>query len=158
MNNGFLKIVVLTLCLLATKNATYADDDVNIAYNGLPETSRMFIEKHFSRDSQTREIEYENESGVYKVEMNNGYEIKFNSKGRVIEVDSPKGKSVDEILAKAVLPATIVNKLTSERLLDYIDEIKVLRDGGYLIEIDKYSKNRKMRFDSDGNFVKGRKR
>ncbi len=158
MKNEFLKIVVLTLCLFITKNVAYADDDVNISYNGLPETSRMFIEKHFSGDSQTREIEYENESGVYKVEMNNGYEIKFNSKGRVIEVDSPKGRSIDEILAKAVLPAKIVNQLTAERLLDDIDEIKVLRDGGYLIEIDKYSKNKKMRFDSDGNFVKGRKR
>ena len=96
-------------------------------------------------------------SGVYTVELRNGYDLKFNSKGAILEIDSPDRSDIKSTIAKDVLPSKIITYLIDKSLLNNIDEIKILRNGDYMVEIDKIMNSRKLRFDKDGQLVKQRR-
>lgn len=153
-----IRLLALAVGVIFIGNIAHADDDVNVAYAELPQKAKVFIEKHFGTNPATQEIEYKDVSGVYTVELKNGYDIKFNAVGKVIEIDSPDRKDIDEAIVKDILPAKIVTYLTTENLIDDVDEIKVQRNGGYMMEIDKISKDRKLRFDETGNLIKSKRR
>lgn len=151
---GRVKILMLVASVLFANTVAYADDDVHITYAELPQKAKLFMEKHFGANTPTTEIEYENATGVYVVELRNGYDIKFNSDGKVIEIDSPDRGDIAETIVKDILPAKAVVYLTDKRLLDDVDEIKVHRNGDFSVEIDKVMNDRKLRFDSSGNLRK----
>lgn len=155
--NGKLRLLALALGAVVMSNVALADDDENISYVELPENAKAFIEKHFGNNPATKEVEYKDVSGVYTVELRNGYDLKFNSKGAILEIDSPDRSDIKSTIAKDVLPSKIITYLTDKSLLNNIDEIKILRNGDYMVEIDKIMNSRKLRFDKDGQLVKQRR-
>lgn len=150
---GKVKTLIMTVSVLLASSVAYADDDVRIGYAELPQKAKSFIEKHFGADTPTHEIEYENMSGVYTVELRNGYDIKFNSDGKVIEIDSPDREDIAESIVKEILPAKAVVYLKDKGILDDVDEIRLHRNGDFMVEIDKIMNDTKIRFDSIGNVV-----
>lgn len=155
--NRKLRLLALALGVVVMSNVAYADDDVNISYAELPQNAKVFIEKHFGNNPATKEVEYKDVSGVYTVELRNGYDLKFNSEGKILEIDSPDRSDVKSTIAKDVLPSKIITYLSDKNLLNNIDEIKILRNGDYMVEIDKIMNSRKMRFDKDGNLITHRR-
>lgn len=155
--NRKLRLLALALGVVVMSNVAYADDDVNISYTELPQNAKVFIEKHFGNNPATKEVEYKDVSGVYTVELRNGYDLKFNSEGKILEIDSPDRSDVKSSIAKDVLPSKIITYLNDKNLLNNIDEIKILRNGDYVVEIDKIMNSRKMRFDKDGQLVTHRR-
>lgn len=137
----------------------YADDDVNISYNELPQTAKTFIEKNFGANPATKDVEYENASGAYSVELRNGYDFKFDSAGKLIEIDSPDRGEIAQSIVEQVLPAKAVAYLKTAKLIGNVDEIDVLRDGGYKVEVEKTvmgfkTAERYLWFDKDGKMYK----
>lgn len=147
---GKIRLLAVAVAAALSVNAAHADDDVNIGYSELPLGARMFIEKYFGTSPNTEEIEYKDAPGVYAVELRNGYDVKFGRDGKVIEIDSPDMKDIDEAIVRDILPVKAVKFLEEKKLLDDVDEIRVQRNGGYLVEVDKIASDRKYRFDSDG--------
>lgn len=94
---------------------------------------------------------------VYTVELRNGYDIKFDKAGKVVEVDSPDMKDIEVAIVKDVLPAKAVDFLSKKKLLDDVDDIKVLGRGGFIVETDKMMQERNFRFSSDGSLIKGKR-
>ena len=155
--NRKLRLLALALGVVVMSNVAYADDDVNISYAELPQNAKVFIEKHFGNNPATKEVEYKDVLGVYTVELRNGYDLKFNSEGEIIEIDSPDRSDIKSTIAKDVLPSKIITYLSDKNLLNNIDEIKILRNGDYMVEIDKIMNSRKMRFDKDGKLITHRR-
>ncbi len=147
---GQIRFLILVVTLLFSNSMINADD-VNISYSELPGKAKSFMEKHFGANVKAYEIEYENASGIYAVELRNGYDIKFNAEGGVIEIDSPDRKDMEEAIVKDLLPVKAINYLVEQRILDDVEEIKIRRDGSFFVEIDKVINDRKLRFDKDGN-------
>lgn len=127
-------------------------DDVRVNYSELPAKAKSFVAKYFGETPSVREVELD--GGEYTVELRNGYEVKFNSAGDPIEIDAQGKKKLDVDMVKALLPSRAVDYLSKKKLLNDVDEIKFVRGGGYVVEIDKMMKERKLRFDSEGHLVK----
>lgn len=131
-------------------NVAYADD-INIVYEELPQKAKTFITKHFGTNPKIQEVEQDQMTGVYTVELRSGYDIKFDKKGAVVEIDSPDLKDMDTAIVKELLPAKAVSYLIKKKYLSDVDEIKLLRNGDFIVEIDKAMKDRVYRFDKSGN-------
>lgn len=149
-----IRIMILAVAFMLSGSVMYAGDDVNISYLELPQKAKSFIEKHFGANPEVFEIEHENTSGIYSVELRNGYDLKFNGMGNLIEIDAPDRKDIDESIVRDVLPTKAVDYLVEQRISDDVEEIKVNRDGGYYVEVDKILNDRKLRFDKNGNLSK----
>ncbi len=150
------KLMALMAGLVLMANTAYADD-VNVSYSELPQDAKAFITKHFGQNAKVQEVEYEQMEDVYTVELRNGYDIKFDKAGKVVEVDSPDMKDIEVAIVKDVLPAKAVDFLSKKKLLDDVDDIKVLRRGGFIVETDKMMQERDFRFSSDGSLIKGKR-
>ena len=88
------KLMALMAGLVLMANTAYADD-VNVSYSELPQDAKAFITKHFGQNAKVQEVEYEQMEDVYTVELRNGYDIKFDKAGKVVEVDSPDMKDIE---------------------------------------------------------------
>lgn len=132
----------------------WANDIKVKSVSALPEASQEFLKKHFGAKLSIHEMEFDAKEDVYSVELRNGYEVNFNSKGKTVEVDSPDLKDISVDIVKDVLPAKAVTYLESEGLLGDIDEIEVLANGGYLVGIEKIAGDIDIKFDKDGNLLK----
>lgn len=149
------KLLLVLLSVITLSGIAYAHDDVPVAYNELPQKAKAFIVKHFGDSPRIHEIEYDEPEGVYSVDMQNGYDIKFNKAGNVIEVDSPDIKDLTIAIVKDLLPPNAISYLKNADFLDDVDDIKVLRKGGFIVDIDKMmSSDVTLHFDSKGNLVK----
>lgn len=147
-------LVALAVGLMVLAFNVQADDDVRVSYSKLPAKAKTFIETYFGANPKTREIERETWSGNFSVDLRNGYDVKFDSEGRLIEIDSPDHSNIAPKIIKGILPAKAVQYLQGENILDNVDDIKVLRDGSYLVDIDVRFGDREYRFDTSGNLLK----
>lgn len=148
----FLTMAFASIFLLGT--AVYAGDDVRINYSQLPADAQKFITTYFGANPATKEVEHELTTGEYSVELRNGYDMTFDSTGKLIEIDSPDRKAILVKIVKAVLPAKAVDYLQKQNLINNVDDIKVLRNGGFVVDIDKWNHDKEYRFDAEGNFVR----
>ena len=147
-----LKLLLVLLGVMTFGGVAVAHDDVPVAYDELPQKSRMFIEKYFGENPVVREAECEN--GIFTVELKDGHDLKFNREGDWIDVESPDMKNLKVSMVKALLPEKAVEYLSIKSLLDEVDEIMKMQNGGYLVEIDKLMNDSKIRFDKNGKVVK----
>ena len=148
------RVLMLALSIVMMSGFMYADDR-NIDYSKLPLKARSFLEKHFGKTPSTREVEQECDG--YSVELRNGYDVKFDIEGKLVEIDSPDRKTLSQSIAKDVLPLLAIKYLQGKDVLGKINEIKVLRNGDYVVEIDQIVNDYKIMFDHHGD-VKKRKR
>ena len=151
-----LKLSMLVAGLLLIGDFAYAHDDVNINYSKLPERAKAFVAKHFGTNPNVEEVEYVSSADVYILELRNGYDIKFDKGGKVIEIDSPERKDIDVTIVKDILPERAINYLSENRMLDDVEEIKISHKGDFLVEINKIVNDGKLRFDSSGKLINRR--
>ena len=84
--------------------------------------------------------------------------MKFDRDGKLIEVEAPSRRTVSQTIAKDVLPAKAMEYLQEKGVADRINDIEILHNGDYLVEIDRIVNEYKLRFDSNGNVEKKRVR
>ena len=145
------RILVLITGVALASVALHADED-NMNYNELPEAARVFLEKHFGKNPMAKEIEHEHSR--FSVELRNGYEMEFDSAGKLLEVDSPDRNNLTQGILNDVLPAKAVNHLREKGVLKQVDDVKILRNGDYLVGIDKMVNDYTIRFDNNGELSK----
>jgi hypothetical protein len=149
------RILVLVLMAVVASGVAYADEK-KIDYSALPVKARAFLETYFGKQPKVREVEMEREG--YSVELRNGYDVKFDRDGKLIEVEAPSRRTVSQTIAKDVLPAKAMEYLQEKGVADRINDIEILHNGDYLVEIDRIVNEYKLRFDSNGNVEKKRVR
>ena len=148
------RILVLAISIVLINSLAYADD-VNVDYSELPAKARAFLEKHFGKTPATKEVEQEQKG--YSVELRNGYDVKFNDVGELMEIEAPDRKDISQGIITDVLPAKAVKYLKGKGLLGKIDDIKILKNGDYIVEIDKMVNDYKIRFDRNGTIREPRR-
>ena len=123
-------------------------DEVKVEYNELPQKARRFLEKHFGKMPATKEVEVERNE--YSVELKNGHELKFDEKGNLLEIDSPDRSNLDRALVTDILPEKAVEYLKEKDVFGKVDEITILRNGDYVVDIDRIANDFIIRFDVKG--------
>ena len=83
--------------------------------------------------------------------MKNGHELKFDEKGNLLEIDSPDRSNLDRALVTDILPEKAVEYLKEKDVFGKVDEITILRNGDYVVDIDRIANDFIIRFDVKGN-------
>lgn len=148
------RTIMLALGLILMSSVMYADD-VKIDYSQLPPKARHFMEKHFGRVPDVKDVEQER--AEYSVELRNGYEIDFDADGRLLEINSPDRKDLELKVIKDILPDKAVKHLQDENVINRVDDIKILRNGDFVVEIDTLVSEYNIHFNGKGDVVKTRK-
>lgn len=158
-----MKKVFITLALVATSLAVPAVA-ANPQFMGVgpavagsvemsqvPEAVRGFIQKHYPSATVVR-IEKEFDTGNYDVDLSDGTDIDFNSKGKVIDIEAPDKAVLPESVLKAVLPAKTVEHLRKSGYLTSVDEISYKGARGYKVSLSRQTPD-EIVYDVEGTFV-----
>lgn len=100
----------------------------------LPKEAHKFIEKHFP-GSAISNCEKNFYTGVTEVDLNNGTDIEFDSKGRAIEVDAGSNRALPESVVKALLPRKAYDELKRRNKADIVEGIERDSKRGYKVEL-----------------------
>ena len=119
--------------------------DRNISSNELPKEAKAFINKHYNGASI---YECEIDDFDYNVELSNGVDLEFNSKGKLIKIDADHGVIAQSVL-KAILPAKAMQYLSGQGLADRVDEVQFRRNT-IVVDINN-SRDHEIRFNLDGS-------
>ena len=122
------------------------DDDKKIVYNNLPVESRHFIENYFS-GVDVASVEKEDGEPHYKVELANGFVLRFYRNGGWQEVD---GNGV-EIPGPVLLPGAILTYVAQEYPDASIVEISQ-HSYGYEVNLETQPEV-KLKFNRDGGII-----
>lgn len=141
------RLLVLFIGIALVSVVTYADED-NVSYYELPEKARTFLEKHFGKSPATKEVEKDRNG--FSVELRSGYELEFDTTGKLVEIDAPGKKTLTMALVKDIIPAKAVKHLQDKGVLKKVDNIKLLHNGDYLVGIEQIVKEYTIRFNSNG--------
>lgn len=100
----------------------------------LPKEAHKFIEKHFPGTSITS-CEKNFSSGITEVDLNNGTDIEFDTKGRAIEVDAGSNQALPESVVKAILPRKAYDELKRRNKANNVEGIEGDSRRGYKVEL-----------------------
>lgn len=120
-------------------------------YSQLPEKARHFIEKHF-KDVGVRSCEKYFAKGKYEVELANGIDIDFDSKGNVIEVDAPGNTMLSTEVVKELLPSKAYDRLVKDGFGSMVESVEFNRGKVYEVELNVPSPDTYV-FDINGVFL-----
>lgn len=154
---------ILAACLIAgaaTVSATAADPNVPLRFvtpgpviagsvdmSQLPADAVKYLDKYFN-GVKAMEIDREYLAGKYDVQMADGTEIDFDSKGKVVEIDAPDGYALDVTLLKSILPADAVKFLEKNRQACMVEKVERKRS---TYEVDLADRDEtQLRFDHRG--------
>ena len=84
----------------------------------------------------------------YNVELSNGVDLEFNSKGKLIKIDADHGVIAQSVL-KAILPAKAMQYLSGQGLADRVDEVQFRRNT-IVVDLNN-SRDHEIRFNLDGS-------
>lgn len=141
------KIWSLVVMAIVAVQFAFADDIITKDINQLPLAARNFINQHFTTPQVSHiKIDSEIMSKKYEVQLTDGTEIDFDSKGNWTEVDAGKKK----------LPATIIPSFVNDylKMNNFTNEFvtKIERDRkGYEVELNT---DVSFKFDKQGKFRK----
>ena len=138
----FLSVFLAVAVFSAIGFVAFADR--NISSNELPKEPKSFINKHYNGVSI---YECEIDDLDYNVELSNGVDLEFNSKGKLIKIDADHGVIAQSVL-KSILPAKAMQYLTKEGLADRVDEVQFRRKT-IVVDINN-SRDHEIRFNLDG--------
>lgn len=120
-------------------------------YSQLPEKAQAFIEKHFKNIGvQTCEKFFA--KGKYEVELRNGVDLEFNTKGDLIEIDAPGNTVLPEAVVKDVMPRKAYERLAKDGLTGMVESIELNRGRVYEVELSIQDPDTYV-FDIDGVFM-----
>lgn len=117
----------------------------------LPKPAKDFIKKHFPGIA-IKETERSFISGEYDVDLVDGTELEFNSKGEIIEVEAGHNRVLSMRLLKELLPDKAYKELERRGNINNVETVKKDSRKGYKVELrdvdlDDY------RFDIEGVLI-----
>lgn len=142
------KILSLLVLAVVAVQFAFAGDVITKDASKLPLSARNFINQHFS-SPQISHIKIESEmmkTKKYEVQLSNGTEIEFDSRGNWTDIDAKKGKLPETVVPTFVKEYMKANGFTTE----YVTQIERDRKG---FEVD-LNTGLSFKFDSKGKFVK----
>ena len=124
---------------------------VSATPNQLPEAAQKFLQTYYSR-VMVGTINHNVVKDVYNVELGNGVNVTFNSKGQVEDIQAPGTESLYIPAIKAVLPAKAYSHLEKAGLLQEVTGIKNAVGKGLRVQLLN-AMPPEMLFDVDGLFI-----
>lgn len=104
-----------------------------VDYSALPSKARKFLEKNCDGHAVVK-CNKMFTSGEYDIQLADGLEFEFDSKGNVIETEAPDGYSLSQPLLKAVVPGKLYNLLIHNGFQQSVEAVHRDRSG-YRIEV-----------------------
>lgn len=104
-------------------------------YSQLPKKAQAFIEKHF-KNVGVRTCEKYYAKGKYEVELQNGVDLEFNTKGELIEVDAPDNSLLPIAVVKDVMPRKAYDRLEKDGYIGNVESIELNRGKVYEVELN----------------------
>lgn len=120
-------------------------------YSQLPEKARSFIEKHF-KDVGVRTCERYFAKRKYEVELANGVDLEFDTKGNILEVDAPGNTVLPASVVKDVLPSKAYERLSKDGFNGMVEAVEFNRGKVYEVELNIPGPDTYV-FDIDGAFL-----
>ncbi|WP_289763055.1 PepSY-like domain-containing protein [Duncaniella dubosii] len=120
-------------------------------YAQLPKKAQAFIEKHF-KDAGVMKCEKYFAKGKYEVELRNGVDLEFNTKGDLIEVDAPDNTVLPIAVVKDVMPRKAYGRLEKDGLAGMVETIELNRGKVYEVDLNIAGPDTYV-FDVDGVFL-----
>lgn len=105
----------------------------SVDYASLPSKARKFLEKHCDGHAVVK-CEKQFTSGEFDIQLADGIEFEFDSKGNVIETEAPEGYSLSSPLLKAVVPGKLYQLLIHNGFEQSVEAVHRDRSG-YRIEV-----------------------
>lgn len=118
-----------------------------VDYDALPSKARKFLEKHCDGHAVVK-CEKEFTSGEFCIQLADGIEFEFDSKGNVIETKAPAGYSLSSPLLKAVVPGKLFHKLVHNGFEQSVEAVYRGRSGYRIVVSDPIFKA--VAFDPSG--------
>ena len=150
MKSKFIKpIVLFVLSMMMGINMATAQIgpvvSVSETEKSLPADIKTFVNKYFPGATMT-EIQLKTLDGIYKIKINNGYSLKFQTSGQWLEIDAPKVAMLSTTMVTDLLPAESVKHLTDRGVIPRITELTFKPHLGYKAEVAK-SQDQEKNFD-----------
>lgn len=120
-------------------------------YSQLPSKARSFIEKHF-KNIGVRSCEKYFAKGKYEVELLNGIDIEFNSKGEVTEIDAADNTTLPATVVKDVMHHKAYSRLEKDGLVNNVESIEFNRKKVCSVELSIPDPDTYL-FDVNGMFI-----
>lgn len=120
-------------------------------YSQLPKKAQAFIEKHF-KGVGVRTCEKYFAKGKYEVELVNGIDLEFNTKGELTEIDAPDNTLLPVAVVKDIMPRKAFERLEKDGLTGAVESIKLNRGKVYEVELNITDPDTYV-FDLDGVFL-----
>lgn len=117
----------------------------------LPKPAKDFIKKHFP-GAAIKESSRDFISGEYDVELVDGTDLEFNSKGEIIEIEAGKRKVLSQRLLKEILPDKAYKELESRSYINNVETVKKDSRKGYKVELRNVDLD-DYRFAPDGTLI-----
>ncbi len=143
-----MKAIKLTLMTVLISLGTAFGQDINAK-----DVPSVILNKFQKSHPKAYGIEWEMDGANYKVEFETGtagkdHKIWYNASGEIIREKQE--------LTKAELPQEITSKLNKEYSGYKVDDAEKITEGGkvvYVVELDSFTKDWKITFDSKGNII-----
>ena len=118
----------------------------------LPAVAKEFVKKHFNGLTIAK---YEKKfwSNSYEIELNDGTDIDFDSKGACTEVSAPDHGVLAVSLVKEMLPEQACKTLADKNMLDKVEEIQYSPTRGYQVEV-RHESIDDYRFSANGTMTR----
>ncbi|MCM1369942.1 MAG: PepSY-like domain-containing protein [Candidatus Amulumruptor caecigallinarius] len=101
----------------------------------LPDAARNFLKKHF-KNVGIRTCENFYAKGKYEVELTNGVDLEFNTKGEVVEIDAPGNTTLSTGVVKDLLPRKAYERLTKDGVVTNVESIEFRKGKAYEVELN----------------------
>lgn len=105
----------------------------SVDYQALPSKARKFLEKNCDGHAVVK-CNKMFTSGEYDIQLADGLEFEFDSKGNVIDTEAPDGYSLSQPLLKAVVPGKLYNLLIHNGFQQSVEAVHRDRSG-YRIDV-----------------------
>ncbi|MCM1110448.1 MAG: PepSY-like domain-containing protein [Clostridium sp.] len=99
----------------------------------LPSKAKSFIDKHF-KGVAVRSCEKYFAKGKYEVELSNGVDLEFNTKGEIVEIDAPDNMVLLSSVVKDFLPKKAYERLEKDGMAGSVESIEFRK--GKVYEVD----------------------
>ncbi len=153
MNRFIRKILPAVAALLMAGNVQVsAQRAVTVDSTDLPVAAKTFLNKNFDGIA-IHEFEKKFWSNSYELELADGTDIDFDSRGHCTEVSAPDYKLLDAALVRELLPAAACLTLTNDNLIESVEEIEYNPSKGYKVEV-RHGTLDDYRFDIAGKLIK----
>ena len=125
---------------------------VSVESSDLPVKAKSFIKKHF--DGKTI-VKFEKKfwSNSYELELSDGTDIDFDSKGKCTEVSAPDHGVLSTVLVRELLPAGACKTLSDQGMLESVEEIQINPTKGYKVEV-RHERIDDYRFNNAGQMTR----